>query len=552
MAGIRAVTVVAIASSTVIDAAFAGVWGTSPSPPMHPAKSSTTAKRMILTTEYMEGRIIKGPYLKSFMRSSAILLLFSMIASGCLSEEPVGTTSTSSLYTLTTTSSTLLAFMTTTSSTIAALPAEEYARCKDMDDEVRWWSIRCYDDIAIAESNPIKCRSARCLAYLGANSTRCKKDDQRVCDALKMGDYKLCNEGGRPRDCILSYSELVGDIRLCQRHEVTEGYCASQWAYLRGDTSHCERLGDAVLRGNCMAESYHALAVERVDESFCDSIDESLASRRLLCRDAVSARSRDGAPDIMPITPLFQKKKKMAKERSQDGRPCLGHTDCESGYCESSTCSSESEGILTDPRNGRSYKIRRYGTSWWMTENLDVGVMLKRWEKPKNNGKPEKHCPDDDAAQCDAYGGLYSWNEAMQYGTAGRPGICPKGWHVPSDMEWKGIEAQMGMNISELDLEGFRGTADNVGGRLKASDPARWSFPNVGAEGSDGFGAYAGGVKRDILYMDLGKRAVWTTATKHGSRVDAVIERSVHHLQRGINRAWGPKSESRSLRCIKD
>jgi len=58
-----------------------------------------------------------------------------------------------------------------------------------------------------------------------------------------------------------------------------------------------------------------------------------------------------------------------------------------------------------------------------------------------NNGKIEKYCYDNDPANCKKYGGLYQWDEAMQYSTtAGAQGICPEGWHIPTKAEFETLK----------------------------------------------------------------------------------------------------------------
>ncbi|MFZ1290934.1 MAG: FISUMP domain-containing protein [Melioribacteraceae bacterium] len=75
-------------------------------------------------------------------------------------------------------------------------------------------------------------------------------------------------------------------------------------------------------------------------------------------------------------------------------------------------------------------------TQCWLKENLDIGVMIKggeEYQKQSNNEIIEKYCYDNEERNCEIYGGLYQWNEAMQYTTEERSkGICPPNWHIPS------------------------------------------------------------------------------------------------------------------------
>ena len=59
--------------------------------------------------------------------------------------------------------------------------------------------------------------------------------------------------------------------------------------------------------------------------------------------------------------------------------------------------------------------------------------MIQGNQNAANNGVIEKYCYNDDPNNCNTYGGLYQWNEAMQYVTTqGAQGICPSGWHIPT------------------------------------------------------------------------------------------------------------------------
>ncbi|MFC2083655.1 FISUMP domain-containing protein [Bacteroidota bacterium] len=82
----------------------------------------------------------------------------------------------------------------------------------------------------------------------------------------------------------------------------------------------------------------------------------------------------------------------------------------------------------------KTYNTVKIGEHCWLKENLDVGVMIQGNKYSWHNGTIEKYCYDNDPSNCDIYGGLYQWNEAMQYSTIkGTQGICPDGWHIPTE-----------------------------------------------------------------------------------------------------------------------
>ena len=97
---------------------------------------------------------------------------------------------------------------------------------------------------------------------------------------------------------------------------------------------------------------------------------------------------------------------------------------------------------LTDSRDGQSYNTVQIANQCWMAQNLNVGSKINGSDEQSNNGTIEKYCYNNDAANCAVYGGLYQWDELMNYLTSsnatpsGRQGICPDGWHIPSEAEW--------------------------------------------------------------------------------------------------------------------
>jgi len=104
---------------------------------------------------------------------------------------------------------------------------------------------------------------------------------------------------------------------------------------------------------------------------------------------------------------------------------------------------------------GKTYSTVLIGDQCWFRENLNVGNMIAGTIEQSNNGTIEKYCYGNILANCNSYGGLYQWPEAMKYqGTAGAQGICPTGWHLPTDMDYTVLTT-------------FLGGAGEAGGRMK-------------------------------------------------------------------------------------
>src|ERR1035437_9851343 len=119
------------------------------------------------------------------------------------------------------------------------------------------------------------------------------------------------------------------------------------------------------------------------------------------------------------------------------------------------------------------YEIKTYhkvkiGTQYWLKENLDVGTMIKGSENQTNNSVIEKYCYDDKIENCAKYGGLYQWEEAMQYVTTpGTKGICPTAWHIPTLAELQTLAATVsndGNALKGIDQGSESGTGTNTSG----------------------------------------------------------------------------------------
>jgi uncharacterized protein (TIGR02145 family) len=160
------------------------------------------------------------------------------------------------------------------------------------------------------------------------------------------------------------------------------------------------------------------------------------------------------------------------------------------------------------------------------------------------------------AATGTIYGALYTWPTAMHITSESdiKPGdvqgVCPDGWHLPSDSEWKQLEMFLGMSQAEADGEKWRGT--NEGGKLKYEGIQNWSWtsPNTGATNESGFRALPGGWRDGAGYFkNLGTATRFWSSSK---RADYAWVRELDYNSSGIFRDTKGLYEANSVRCIKD
>ena len=115
-----------------------------------------------------------------------------------------------------------------------------------------------------------------------------------------------------------------------------------------------------------------------------------------------------------------------------------------------------------------------------MAENLNFGTTRSSGVIQRDNCVAEKYCYNDNPANCLTSGGLYQWDEIMQYSEIpGKQGMCPPGWHLPSESEWNLLFSNFinnGFAGSALKYTGYSG----FNGQLAGVDffNKSWNFVN--------------------------------------------------------------------------
>ncbi|MEZ5196814.1 MAG: fibrobacter succinogenes major paralogous domain-containing protein [Bacteroidales bacterium] len=204
--------------------------------------------------------------------------------------------------------------------------------------------------------------------------------------------------------------------------------------------------------------------------------------------------------------------------------------------------------ILTDI-DDNTYNTVQIGTQCWMAENLNVGTMINGGSSQTDNSTIEKYCYSNNTTNCVTYGGLYQWDEMMQYVTTeGTQGICPTGWHLPTNAEWMTLEEEVestaGVNWNTL---GFRGT--DAGGNLKETGTTHWNSPNTGATNSSGFTGLPGGQRVAGSFYDLSSRAIFWSSSGDGAEN---WFRFLHYDDARVGRHHDYQAYGFSVRCVRD
>lgn len=209
-------------------------------------------------------------------------------------------------------------------------------------------------------------------------------------------------------------------------------------------------------------------------------------------------------------------------------------------YTNTFTCGDN----LIDSRDEQSYPTVSIGGKCWMAKNLNVGTMITGANNPADNGIIEKYCYADNTENCTTYGGLYKWDEAMNYSTTESvQGICPAGWHIPSDSEVKQLEISLGMTPAEADLSHWRGAAQDVGTKMKVGGSSGFEILMAGVRSASGAFMYLQGNSTEFGY-------IWTT-TEAANPVYAW--RRCWNTSNSVARYDSfNKQYSYSIRCVKN
>ncbi len=203
--------------------------------------------------------------------------------------------------------------------------------------------------------------------------------------------------------------------------------------------------------------------------------------------------------------------------------------------------------------DGNTYNTVIIGDQEWMAENLrttqynngasiDLVTDNGTWQS-MNTGAYCYH--DNDNQYAETYGALYNWH-AVNTGD-----LCPDGWHVPTDEEWKTLEKTLGMSEASANNYGYRGT--NEGSKL-AGNADLWT--NGGLKYNSEFGASGvdlvpGGYRNTNGYFYLfGGYAIMWTATESSSTF--ATYRLLYYNYSSINRNNYYKKAGFSVRCVKD
>ena len=222
--------------------------------------------------------------------------------------------------------------------------------------------------------------------------------------------------------------------------------------------------------------------------------------------------------------------------------------------------------------DGNTYNTILIGTQCWMKENLKVThypngdpiphiTLNAEWGELDNTNSSDAYCfYDNDAAL--GYGALYTYAAAIAddwtkdnddvTNEEGGQGICPDGWHLPTDAEWKVLEGTVDTQypVGDTEWDGTKDRGLDAGTHLKSN--SGWDS-NGNGDNNSGFTALPGGNRSYITgeFYNDGNYGYWWSATEY-SVSDYAWYRGLNPNTANVHRYFNDKSHGFSVRCVRD
>jgi uncharacterized protein (TIGR02145 family) len=219
--------------------------------------------------------------------------------------------------------------------------------------------------------------------------------------------------------------------------------------------------------------------------------------------------------------------------------------------------------------DGNCYSTVKVSEQTWMAENLKTthytdGTEItivesdSDWNDLSYTDKAFSYY-ENSLSNGNIYGALYTWAAAMNGAESSETnpsfvqGVCPCGWHLPSDEEWIELEMSLGMSYEEAYAVAWRGTDE--GAKMKTS--SGWNN-NGNGNNSSGFSALPGGSRKNNIFIGIGENTCFWSTTEYININFCAFNRTLSSFYSQVGwfsaaHYYGyPKDFGLSVRCIKD
>lgn len=196
------------------------------------------------------------------------------------------------------------------------------------------------------------------------------------------------------------------------------------------------------------------------------------------------------------------------------------------------------------------YTVVKIGNQYWLQQNLRTiqyrdgtvipsGLDANEW-KTTITGAYAVY--GEDPGNADTYGLLYN-GYAVATGK-----LCPEGWHIPTDAEWKELETFLGVGADEINRTGGRSM---LAGLVKSPD--KWKDNEMKMDNTSGFSVLPAGTRTDVGdYMVARQFSGFWTSTTYETADNYLWYRHFYYSTPEFGRNYVIKNNGYSCRCLKD
>jgi uncharacterized protein (TIGR02145 family) len=227
---------------------------------------------------------------------------------------------------------------------------------------------------------------------------------------------------------------------------------------------------------------------------------------------------------------------------------------------------AQQKGTFTDTRDGKTYKTTKIGEQVWMAENLNYkakgskcygegGLVYGEDDEDDEDDKKITLSSSEIQANCNKYGRLYDWPTAMDIdkrfnkeewngSDVKHQGVCPKGWHLPSNAEWYKL-----YRYADED----KGTESLYAGKYLKAKSGWNDDEGESGNGEDkfGFSALPGGRgSSGGDFGDVGYYGFWWSVSENGSC--CAYSRRMYYIYESVSNYSYNKRYLYSVRCVGD
>lgn len=409
------------------------------------------------------------------------------------------------------------------------------------------------------ESAVYRCDDGEWIKYYALTDTLATSDALLACVEKREGNTAYITEEHALYKCddgvwgkIVSYMDTVstkdaldnctakreGDSTYVSKENSVYLCIESAWRYLGTVAANSDELPNCTEKRN----NEQAFVVEEHITLICSEskwyrFDIYTIIEKEEVKSSSSPKQENGWEDYNPVSSSSKVTSSSSVILSSDSKSSSSNTSSTSvqssssskneaissssvSISSSSVILSGGEGTLKDSRDNQVYKTVSIGTQTWMAENLNYAYKGKT-----STFDSSSFCYDDDPTNCSKYGRLYLWSAAMDsagtWSTNGKGcgngkfclptypvrGVCPEGWHLPTEEDFRILSRGTGATWDERNFYYI-----DAGKYLKST--SGW---NDNGNGTDayGFSALPAGISlQGGPFHQLGYIATFWSATR--------------------------------------